>query len=331
MLRLKAVKVKNQSNTNNHPRWSFNIASGLFLIFLGIVFLLNKLGLLPWDVWEQLWKFWPIFIIVMIINYLLGTSIFSKILMFFISLFAIIVIVFFTLPLISTNLSHSPNFNFKLNTLLNLNPVSEHFQVSEYEKLDVNTPGSLTLKKGYTNSVTIETNKAYLDNIEVEVKNNTLFIKHKNLWSNIQLNLTNTIITVITTSQLNSIKVAGSTEVNVTEPIKTNTLDLNISGSGEIYLEADVKNLISKISGSGDIHLNGKAVNHQLTIIGSGDILANNLESQKTIVKISGSGKAEVNTIQILDIFITGSGDVIYTGKATVNQFVSGSGEVKQK
>ena len=33
------------------------------LIFAGIVLLLNTLGLVPWSVWSQLFKFWPIFVV----------------------------------------------------------------------------------------------------------------------------------------------------------------------------------------------------------------------------------------------------------------------------
>ncbi len=36
---------------------------GIFLLFLGIVFLLQTLNILPWGLWGTLWRFWPILII----------------------------------------------------------------------------------------------------------------------------------------------------------------------------------------------------------------------------------------------------------------------------
>ncbi|MBI4267954.1 MAG: hypothetical protein HY662_04130 [Chloroflexi bacterium] len=36
---------------------------GIFLLFLGIVFLLQSLGLLPWTLWGTLWRFWPVLLI----------------------------------------------------------------------------------------------------------------------------------------------------------------------------------------------------------------------------------------------------------------------------
>ena len=36
---------------------------GIFLLFLGIVFLLQNLGVLSWGLWRELWRFWPILVI----------------------------------------------------------------------------------------------------------------------------------------------------------------------------------------------------------------------------------------------------------------------------
>ena len=40
-----------------------NLSGGFVLITLGIIFVLNNLGFLPWSVWETLWKLWPVFLI----------------------------------------------------------------------------------------------------------------------------------------------------------------------------------------------------------------------------------------------------------------------------
>ena len=37
---------------------------GIFLVFLGIVFLLQTLDVLPWGLWGTLWRFWPVLIII---------------------------------------------------------------------------------------------------------------------------------------------------------------------------------------------------------------------------------------------------------------------------
>jgi len=44
---------------------------GIFLLFLGIVFLLQTLNILPWGLWGTLWRFWPVLIIVIGLSILL--------------------------------------------------------------------------------------------------------------------------------------------------------------------------------------------------------------------------------------------------------------------
>jgi len=37
---------------------------GIFLLFLGVVFLLQTLNVLPWGLWGTLWRFWPVLLII---------------------------------------------------------------------------------------------------------------------------------------------------------------------------------------------------------------------------------------------------------------------------
>ncbi len=44
---------------------------GILLLFLGVVFLLQTLNVLPWGLWETLWRFWPVLIIIIGLGILL--------------------------------------------------------------------------------------------------------------------------------------------------------------------------------------------------------------------------------------------------------------------
>ncbi len=46
------------------PREHYVPIWGIFLLFLGIVFLLQSLNVLPWTLWGILWRFWPVLIII---------------------------------------------------------------------------------------------------------------------------------------------------------------------------------------------------------------------------------------------------------------------------
>ena len=44
---------------------------GIFLLFLGIVFLLQTFNVLPWGLWGTLWRFWPVLLIIAGLNILM--------------------------------------------------------------------------------------------------------------------------------------------------------------------------------------------------------------------------------------------------------------------
>jgi hypothetical protein len=37
---------------------------GVFLLFIGVVLLLQTLNVLPWSLWNTLWRFWPAILII---------------------------------------------------------------------------------------------------------------------------------------------------------------------------------------------------------------------------------------------------------------------------
>ncbi len=41
-----------------------NLLVGGVLIALGVVFLLNTMGLFPWRLWSQVWRLWPLILVV---------------------------------------------------------------------------------------------------------------------------------------------------------------------------------------------------------------------------------------------------------------------------
>ena len=63
------------------------------LIILGAVFLLNNLGILPWDIWNNLWKFWPVLLILIGVEFIIGQAISLKTII-------ILLLIIFIVPLV---------------------------------------------------------------------------------------------------------------------------------------------------------------------------------------------------------------------------------------
>ena len=109
-----------------------------------------------------------------------------------------------------------------------------------------------------------------------------------------------------------------------------NVKTFNLEGSADLTLkDYDQDTLAVDISGSGEVHANGRVRSLELDISGSGDADLSGLTATDANVAIAGSGDARVAPTGRADISISGSGDVeVTTRPATVNQDVSGSGDV---
>jgi hypothetical protein len=131
--------------------------------------------------------------------------------------------------------------------------------------------------------------------------------------------------------ELDGISLYGSGDVTSESPVAGETLDIKISGSGDVKLALFVKSLRTKISGSGNMNLAGRVETHDIKISGSGKIKALDLLSLHTSAHISGSGTCFVSASDELDASISGSGDILYKNPpAKLHKSVSGSGNIKQ-
>ena len=113
-------ETSNDSNPNNNWKENFHshhhheggISWALFLLTVGIVLLLNNFGILSWNVWSILWRFWPIFLIIIALQMILGRSWISRIIIFIISLFMIGSVLFYSVASVNNSAAKYAKKNF---------------------------------------------------------------------------------------------------------------------------------------------------------------------------------------------------------------------------
>jgi hypothetical protein len=129
--------------------------------------------------------------------------------------------------------------------------------------------------------------------------------------------------------QVKGFILSGSGDIQGQNPFSTDGLDLKITGSGDMEMSVDAVQILTSIPGSGSINLRGSTPFHSIEISGSGDFLGLNLITDETEITISGSGDCHVFANSVLDVKISGSGNVYYMGSPySVTTQVTGSGQV---
>lgn len=107
----------------------------------------------------------------------------------------------------------------------------------------------------------------------------------------------------------------------------------NLSSSGDLLIrDYDQPSLFVAIDGSGEVDATGRTDTVELDISGSGEADFSGLLTRDADIEISGSGEAIVGPTGAARIDISGSGDVDLTRRpATLNQSISGSGDINQR
>jgi len=229
-------------------------------------------------------------------------------------------------------------------------------KVDSFTRVAFRTAGKLYLRQGSPQKVEVEGDQKFIDEeLEVKVEGGKLSIGRESNWGLNWGNDDDEKITVyVTVPNIEGVSVSGSGELIGENRITTSRLNVAVSGSGTLTLDADVSgdvdadlsgsgklNLKGKcrdfdssisgsgkmevaltiaeranfgVSGSGRVNASGTAQEAKATISGSGKVLASDLVVDRCDVRISGSGGVEINVNKELDANISGSGSVSYKG-----------------
>lgn len=204
--------------------------------------------------------------------------------------------------------------------------VKKEISLGEFHSIHLSFAGDIILSQG-KQQVVIEAQENLIELLNKDVNNGVWKADFEK-----GIKSSKKVVLHITMPDLKSIYVSGSGSVKTEGKFSgLGDVNLKLSGSGDIAMEMEARDLELQISGSGDVSLSGSARETSVAISGSGDVNASNFKVEAARVKISGSGDVKVFAEESLDAKITGSGDVMYKGSPKVQASVSGSGEIKSQ
>lgn len=206
--------------------------------------------------------------------------------------------------------------------------VEETRTVGDFTKVEAAFSGNVAFVQNASKSVIVKAADNLQHYIITEVTGNTLVLKIKP-----NVNIKGGSVTIyVSNPVISGATLSGSGNFTFNSDLTTHSLDLRVSGSGNIYVpKLTATNLDADITGSGDISIDGGVVSTQdIRITGNGDYHTQQMRSEQAKVKVSGSGEAKLWADNKLDVQISGSGDVWYLGAPAINTSISGSGKVRK-
>lgn len=210
---------------------------------------------------------------------------------------------------------------------------TEERNLPAFTEISLRVPATLYLEQGNEQKVTIEAGRATLDELITEVSGRSLVVRFpaKNL---LMRNFRpGKIVIRVTMPEVTALNLSGSGDILARGEISSLILEMNVSGSGSIDLDALTANRVkASISGSGNILIEGDqpAAELSTSISGSGNLIAEDFEAAEVKVTIAGSGNARVYSNGNIHVKIAGSGSLYYRGNPNIDSSIAGSGSVNE-
>lgn len=208
--------------------------------------------------------------------------------------------------------------------------ISKNINTASYDKVLVNGFFDVEFQSGEEGKILLKGEENIIEFITFTVENSTLKIATEK-GKYIVPSSGKKIQIIVPFESLNEVSLSGSGDIKSKNKITTDNFICDLSGSGNIELNVDAKNIKASVSGSGDVVLSGDSTNIQCKVTGSGDLNASKLKSKNAEVNVTGSGDCKVYCTDNLEAHVTGSGDITYFGDPNKKDTkVTGSGDISK-
>jgi len=205
--------------------------------------------------------------------------------------------------------------------------ITKTFETSDYDYVAVNNSLDVELIEGTEGSIKVEAESNIMEELEVYTKGDKLIVGVK---KGVNISTRKGIRVWVPVEKISGLSLAGSGDVFSDMVLRNNSFDLSLSGSGDIKLHTESKNLKVSLAGSGDITLKGRTEYLEASLAGSGDIEAYGVKANNVEASVAGSGDVSVFCNGgSMKASIVGSGDLRYKGTtSSVKKSVIGSGDI---
>lgn len=206
--------------------------------------------------------------------------------------------------------------------------VREKRDVSNFNELSVSHAFVVELSVGSEESLEIEVDDRYINDVITEVRGGKLTIKMRDSRSTRRMNESPRAF--LTVKSLDKISLSGAVNLTTFDPLEGEKLDVDISGASVLKMEIEVEDFRLEASGACVVKMEGTATKQLVKTTGATSYSAYDLESEYADIRVSGAGSARVYVSEELDVRASGASDVKYKGSPSVNSNTSGASSVRK-
>jgi hypothetical protein len=319
-----------RSNNTDYPRHDVNLFWPVIFIGAGILWIMLRQGTVSTTQLNTLVSLWPVLIVAAGVNLLLGRRLQWVNLLFG----ALVVAGMFYVVFNGQQLGLAARSPWGM-LGINVNSdgpvtqwvagsgksIDETREISDIEEIVLRGAGDLEIIQGSAPALVITAEDNLLQYIVTEQSGKRLTIGTK---PGIGFTNSRPVHYRLTVKNLREVSVSGAASIDAAN-LTVSDLILDISGYGHANLsKIQAKSLELNISGSGNMDVSGSTERLDIAISGAGGFNGPDLKASDVSVEISGVGRAVVWATETLKPSVSGVGSVSYYGDPSLDENNSG-------
>ncbi len=208
---------------------------------------------------------------------------------------------------------------------------AEKRNVSGYHAIEVSGGIDLFLSQGEESVAVSASEIKHRDRIKTEVKDGVLKIWY-DYKSNMNLDWGNRKMKAyVSFKNLDMLHGSGGSDIQVVGSIKTNGLDLVVSGGSDFDGKVEANELKINASGGSDVKISGTVKNLNIDASGGSDFKGYDLAADVCNLEASGGSDVHITINKELSAEASGGSDIFYKGNGNVREMKSsGSSSIKK-
>jgi hypothetical protein len=202
------------------------------------------------------------------------------------------------------------------------NVVTQDFDITGFDKVDVSHAFTVDITQGDTFSVVVSIDDNLVEYLQVIKEGNTLRIgldRGRN-YSNMHATAE------VTMPELTGLELSGATHGTVTGFSSAKALNVDVSGASGLTGDIEAGDAWFDVSGASDVTLSGSAQNVTIDASGASHVDLGDFPVGDASVEASGASNVTVNPSGRLDADASGASHVRYLGNPTLGTIESSGG-----
>jgi len=213
-------------------------------------------------------------------------------------------------------------------------PNAQVRDVKGFHAIKISDAVDLYLSQGNEEVVVVSASETkYRDKIKTVVEDGTLYISTEHegwhWWKN---GGNKKMKAYVSFKTLDKLTASGACDVRVTGTIKSDNLEITISGASDFNGDVDVNTLSVDQSGASDAIISGKANTLEAEASGASDLKGYNLVTENCRARASGASDIHISVSKELNAHASGASGIYYKGDAVIRELhSSGASSVSKK